>query len=777
MTKDCKKYMINIKYDLGLRSLLPEWKKFFSPKYLKDDFIAGATVACIAIPLSLAIALASNVPPAVGLVTAIVAGIVCAIFGGTPLAVSGPAAAMSILIASNVDKFGLGGLLIIGIICGALQIFSGVFGLGTIMKYVPVPVIGGFTAGIGAIILVGQLPRAFDLPPPDQAHIIDVVVHIGNLFTEINFAAVTLAFISFIIIHFLPRFTTKLPSPLFAIAIPTVLLFIFPSETINTIGQIPSSLPMPSLPALPKENFSILAVAGISVFFLASLETLLSSSAVDKIVKTQKHDSNQELIGQGLGNFASALFGGIPVTGVIARTALNINAGAKTRRASIIHALILIACVFVFAPIIKHVPIPALAGVLISVAVRMLDVKSFFSLFRISKSDSYVFMITFMTIIFTDLLVGVQAGLIAAGIIALIRMSKSNIFIDDTDQQGVQPIRCSIEGPLTFISTGKMEKISALLTNIQPNQSVVIDVTQMTDMDVTGATLLCETMDTLKAKKVNITLKGVSEAHKKILRGLCEDNQTLFSFADDEPDLLKHHTYAFDLNSITARLLHGTELFKISLRYRDKNLFQKLANSQNPHTLFIACSDSRISPNLITSTEPGELFVIRNVGNVIPKFSAKNYNSEAAAIEFALKHLNIKTIIVCGHANCGAINAAYSKDSNDALNKNGALCHWLDNIHVVQQTTQSESPIDPAIAVKENVLAQTNHLLTYPAVEEKLNKKQLMIFAWYYDIGNCAIEIYSDQEKKFLSISEFKTRFDHKNFDYTQNLSLFKSKT
>lgn len=414
-----------IKYDLGIRGLLPEWKKIFESQYFKEDLIAGLIVACIAIPLSLAIALASNVPPAMGLITAIIAGIVCAFFGGTTLAVSGPAAAISVLIASNVDKFGLKSLVIIGLICGVLQIFSGMIGLGRIMKFVPVSVIGGFTAGIGAIILIGQLPRALGLHIPNQENLIDTIVQISYSLKQVDFGSIVLAIIAFSIIQFLPKVTNKLPSPLFAVIVPTILMFVFPFDKVDLIGKIPRSLPLPSVPSLSSENFLALFFAGVTVYFLASLETLLSSSAVDKIVKVQKHDPNQELIGQGLGNMASALFGGIPVTGVIARTALNIKVGAKTRRASIIHSLVLVMSVFIFAPLIQYVPIPALAGILISVALHMLDIKGFFALFRIDKFDAYVFLVTFIMMIYTNLLIGIQTGLIAAILLAFIRRKKS----------------------------------------------------------------------------------------------------------------------------------------------------------------------------------------------------------------------------------------------------------------------------------------------------------------------------------------------------------------
>lgn len=746
--------MLTIKYDLGLRSLLPEWKMLFSPKYLREDCIAGITVACIAIPLSLAIALASGVAPVVGLVTAIVGAIVCALFGGTPLSVSGPAAAMSVLIASNVEQFGLSGLLCIGIVCGLLQILSGVFGIGTLMKFVPVPVIGGFTAGIGAIILIGQLPRAFDLPPPEQSHILNVITHIGNLFTDIKLEAVVLTLISFLIIHFLPKFYSKLPAPLIAIAIPTLILYFFPSKEIDVIGEIPRSFPLPNFPKFEFGHLPALITAGISVYFLASLETLLSSSAVDKMVKVHKHDSNQELIGQGFGNIASAVFGGIPVTGVIARTALNINSGAKTRRASIMHALILIGCIFTFAPLIQHIPLPALAGVLISVAFRMLDFKSFFSLFQISKSDGYIFIITFGTILFADLLVGVQTGLIAAGLIALVKIGHPNIFIDKLRAQSfTNTIRCSIDGPLTFVSIGKVDKIEKQLAQIKPQQTVIIDMSQVINMDITGAAALIDLMTTLQTKQVNVILKGVSQTHEKLLSENCESKKIPAQIVNDEPDILALNGHQGDLKSVIARLIHGAEIFQNHLCERNHSLFQNLAIKQNPHTLFVGCADSRLSPNLITSTEPGELFVVRNVGNVIPPFDEKEKHSEYAAIEFALNHLKVKTIVICGHSNCGAIDAAYKYQKNQNSVLKPSLLEWIKYIYV--DTMRQCDHVGMAQAVKDNALAQTKRLLDYPIVAEKLEKRELTVFTWFYDIGQSQVQIFDASTKMFVNIADF----------------------
>ncbi len=408
-----------IRWDLGIPFLVSEWKALLSPKFIKEDVVAGLTVACIAIPLSFAIALASGVKPEVGLVTAIVAGIVCALFGGTTLSVSGPAAAMSVLIASVVETHGYNNLLVIGLLCGLFQLLSGILGIGKLIRLVPNAVIAGFTAGIGAIILIGQLPRALGLPPPTQSHVLDVITHIGSYLHDTRIPVLGITLLTIVIMLRLPKLLPKLPAPLVAVVLPTLIVYLFKLE-VPLIGDIPRSLPLPTLPQFP-ENWGPILNSAITVFALASLETLLSSTAIDRMSKSKPHEPNQELIGQGIGNLVVPLFGGIPVTGVIARTALNFQSGAKTRRSSIVHSLTLLAVVFLIAPIMSQIPIAALAGVLLSVALNMLNPKEFNAILSVSKAEAIVYVVTLAVVVLVDLIVGVQAGVAAAVVIGVIR--------------------------------------------------------------------------------------------------------------------------------------------------------------------------------------------------------------------------------------------------------------------------------------------------------------------------------------------------------------------
>ena len=359
-----------IRWDLGARRLRKQWAAVFSTRYLREDATSALSVALLAIPLSLAIALASGVPPGIALVSAVVAGMIAATFGGTPLAVTGPAAAMAVLVGSVVEEHGLGGLLVVTLGAGLLQVLAGVLGFGRFARLVPAPVIEGFTAGIGAIILVGQLPRALGLAPPPESHVVDVITHIGELLHETNLVALGVALASLAICLFAGRIHPRMPGPLLAVVLPTVVVSLA-GFSLDSIGTIPSGFPAPSLPSGLDKLGSYLSPI-LMVFALASLESLLSSAAVDKLARGERHDPDQEFVGQGLANVGSALFGGMPTTSVIARSTLNVAAGGKTRRAAFLHSVFVLVLVLGATQWLALIPVAALAGVLMYIDFRML---------------------------------------------------------------------------------------------------------------------------------------------------------------------------------------------------------------------------------------------------------------------------------------------------------------------------------------------------------------------------------------------------------------------
>ncbi len=713
-------------------------------KDLQADFIAGATVACVAIPLSLAIALASGVSPAVGLITAIVTGIVAAFFGGTPLAVSGPAAAMAVLIASVVQQHGLGGLLIVGMCSGLLQVLTGVLGLGTLIRYVPVPVIAGFTAGIGAIILIGQLPRALGLPAPDASHVIDVIKHLGELFHQSDVKAVALSLSTLAIIFGLPKIFPRLPAPLFAVLIPSFFVVAFGVD-VASIGEIPNSLPAPKLPNFPESGYGAIFATVLVVYSLASLETLLSSSAVDKMTKGTRHDPDQELIGQGLANVAGALFGGIPSTGVIARSSLNIQSGAKGRRAAIVHSLLLMFAVYFMATTMSRIPIAVLAGVLLSIAIRMLSPRELMDLWRRSRIEASVYAVTFITIVFVDLIAGVKAGVIAALIIAAIRLGQTRTRVHTNGTVG--PYRVYVGGALTFMSSGKVESIRQQLESLELDRGVVIDMSSITAIDASGAEQFVEAIHQLGGKGAKIALLGAIPTCANVLIACDHSGKVEGMFAASETDVQTILKGASDNNPLD-RLVYGVERFRHESRGRYEGLFKQLTHTQSPHTLFITCCDSRIHPNLITSTEPGELFIVRNIGNIIPAFAAAGDNpAEGAAVEFSIGVLGVQEIIVCGHSGCGAMKAIVSNHVPAGL---PSLQRWLDDAGAIGRLLPRGA--SPEQAAQFNVLKQLENLMTYPLVKKMVGQGEVRLHAWFYDISRNEVEEWDSEQGKFIPV-------------------------
>lgn len=726
--------------------LLSDWKALFTTKYLGADLIAGITVAFVAIPLSLAIALASGVAPELGIVTAIIAGIVCALFGGTPLAVSGPAAAMSVLLASNVEKFGLQGLIFMGLIAGGLQLVSGILGLGKLTRYVPMPVVAGFTAGIGIIIIVGQLPRAFGLEPPAHSQIFETIQHIRTHFSEINIASLLLVIATITIIRGLPYLLPRIPPLLPAVVITTLAVYLF-KIPVQVIGEIPRSLPTPHFPSIPTQfAFSELMVAAIAIYLLASLETLLSSASVDKLTGDKKHNSNQELIGQGLGNIAVAFFGGIPVTGVIARSATNVRAGAKTRRASIIHSLVILLTVFLIAPLISQIPIAVLAGVLFSVAFSMINYKESYALWVHSPAEAFIYAVTLFTIIFVDLIAGVQAGVLAAALIVLFKATRTSLQISATAKDSI--IRLSLSGSLTFLASGEMSKLEKHLESATADQTVILDLSRITNLDTSGANAIIDLFNQCKERHIAFYITGLPRRFEPLFTVSGGDEIINQYYLITENELKKSNKNGQPTNSSYGRLIHGVHRFYAEIRNNDRRLLEFIAKRQDPHTFFISCSDSRVVPDIITSSEPGELFTVRNVGNFIPPYEVRFSYSEAAAIEFALNTLNITDIVICGHINCGAMAACRSQKYDQLAPQ---LKSWIELISSQLTIEKSMSVGDLA---KQNVLNQLQNLRQYPIVAAKLKEKRLHIHAWFFDIEQNTIYEWRSKKNTFVPIKD-----------------------
>ncbi len=635
-----------------------ELKPIFKLQYLSNDIFAAISLVFVAVPLSLAVAIASGVSPGVGIISAIIGGILGAIFGGTRLGVTGPAVAMSVLIANSIELYGFSSIFIIGIICGILQIAFGFFGLGRFAKLVPISLVLAFTAGIGFIIFFSQLPLAFnDQILPHSNPILVVIQHIKLYFHQAGSVSFMIVLTTVLILKFTPKLFPKAPAFLFAVVAPTLFVYFFHIKNISFVGAIPHNIiHTEQLDFSRISDWTNLFITALEVFLLASLETLLSSNAVDLIGDGDLHDPNQELVGQGIANIGVAIFGGIPVTGLIARSSVNVIAGGKTRRAAFFHSLIILIITLFCPYIIEIIPIAVLVGILVAAAITMMNFGQVVELWKTNKPEFGVYLITFLAIVTTDLVAGIQTGLFAAFIIIGFRMLKTKTNVKLWTNKNV--LRVSLTGSITFWSYDKLLKIEEFAIAHKDLKFVIFEFDRLHNIDTTGATQLIKIAQKLNSFNIKVIFHKLNDKQQQAIGKNCEsDNKPyLITITESEiKDTLESYGVTHSANDV---LKYGMAKFMSEYAEENKVLISTLAQGQKPHTLLITCSDSRLDPNIFFGASLGELFIVRNVGNVVPPFNTTNTYSEVAAIEFALNALGIRNIVLCAHTECGAIKAS-----------------------------------------------------------------------------------------------------------------------
>lgn len=528
-----------------LNTLEPKLVTFFKKHtYRKSDFVkdmlAGLSVAIVALPLAMAIAIASNLPPERGLFTAIVAGFLISALGGSRFQIGGPTAAFIVTVAMVAMRHGYEGLVLATMMAGILLIIMAFVRAGELIKFIPYPVITGFTSGIALLILFSQLKDFFGLPienmPPD--FIDKLVLYIQNLH-QANPVAVAVALISIIIIFFMKVNYPRIPGPIVVVVLSAiaVYLFDFPIETIESrFGAIPSMLPSPSLPDISFEKIRAVFPDAVTIAVLAAIESLLSAVVADGMAET-KHKPNTELFAQGAANIGSAMFGGLPATGAIARTATNVKAGAVSPISGMFHAVWLLVFMLLLAPFIVKVPLAALSGILIVIAWNMSEIKHIKSILKAPRADRAVLFITFALTVLVDLNFAIQTGISLAAILFINSMMKSTKIrsydeeeeTDDPDSinkkivpEGVEVYE--IQGPLFF---GIAEKLVDALTNMEVTPKAFILRLRLVPMiDAAGLHAIDTVSERLKNRGSTLILSGVNknvhkyihkaELHKKI---------------------------------------------------------------------------------------------------------------------------------------------------------------------------------------------------------------------------------------------------------------------
>ena len=508
--------------------------KTYDKKTFMSDLMAGIIVGIVALPLAIAFGIASGVTPEKGIITAIVAGLVISLFGGSKVQIGGPTGAFIIIIYGIIQKYGFEGLTIATLMAGLFLVLFGLLRLGTIIKYIPYPIVVGFTSGIAVTIFTTQIKDLFGLTLPSNPS--DFIekwgVYLQN-FNTIDPWCALIGVASVVVIAVTPRFSKKIPGSLIAIILMTIVALLLKNfagvlsiETIGDRFSISNELPAAQVPDMNWETIKSLVSPAITIAILGAIESLLSATVADGGIGDH-HDSNTELVAQGLANIASPLFGGIPATGAIARTMTNINNGGKTPVAGIIHAVVLLLIFLFLMPLAKYIPMACLAGVLVVVSYGMCGWRSFLELMKNPKSDVTVLLITFFLTIIFDLTIAIEVGLIIACLLFMKRMSETTDVKAITEEidlnqdaefstgnldhliipQGVEVYE--INGPYFFGAGNKFEEIMASFGD-RPKVRI-IRMRKVPFVDSTGIHNLTNLCEMSKKEGIQIVLSGVRE--------------------------------------------------------------------------------------------------------------------------------------------------------------------------------------------------------------------------------------------------------------------------
>ena len=500
----------------------------FARVHWLPNLIAGLVVGIVALPLAMAFAIASGARPEQGIYTAIIGGGLISVFGGSRLQIAGPTGAFIAILAGITAKYGIAGLQVATLMAGVMLLLMGLARMGGVIKFIPAPVVVGFTAGIGVIIFVGQWSEFFGLPKPSGEHFHEKLWHLLQSLPNAHLPTLSFALLGLLLVLLTPKikFLARVPGPLVAMIVVTLLQMILQLPGVATIGSafggIPTGLPTFVVPEMSVPQIIILIGPAFTIAMLGAIEALLSAVVADGMAGT-KHDSNQELIGQGLANIVTPFFGGFAATGAIARTATNIRNGATSPLAGIMHAITLIAVLLFLAPLAADIPLAALAAILFVVAWNMSEVKHFAHLLKTAPiADRLILVITFVLTVFADLMVAVNVGMILAILHFLRRMSDAveTLPVDETElhtelaRHGIQHLPpdllvYEIAGPMFF---GAVENFERALVQTQADPKfLIIRLRRVPFMDITGIQVLEEVMQKLRLRGIRVMLCDANE--------------------------------------------------------------------------------------------------------------------------------------------------------------------------------------------------------------------------------------------------------------------------
>ncbi|MDV3131933.1 bifunctional SulP family inorganic anion transporter/carbonic anhydrase [Mycobacterium sp. 29Ha] len=704
---------------------------------VRYDFPASIVVFLVAVPLSIGIAIASNAPIMAGLIAAVVGGIVAGAVGGAPLLASGPAAGLTVVVAETVNTFGWKTTTAIVVGAGLLQIIFGVSRLARTALAISPIVVHAMLAGIGITIALQQVHVL--LGGSSRSTVWDNLIqlpaqlrspHLSDIFVGVVVIAIMLTW------KRTPARLQILPGPLVAIVAATLISFV-PTLNADRIELDGSILDAIGLPTLPEGGWVPFVLAALTIALIASVESLLSAVAVDKMHSGPKADLDRELIGQGAANVVSGMVGGLPVTGVIVRSATNVAAGARTQASSILHGVWVLLFSVLLVGLVQQIPKAALAGLLIVIGIQLVKLAHIRLAWR--TGDLAVYVITVAGVLFLNLLEGVAIGIAVTLVVVLWRVVRASVHAEPIDEEHHE-WRVTLEGTLSFLS---LPRLTRVLASIPSGSSVTVELT-VDFLDHAAYEAIEEwarrhrlaggsvCIDEIGETSLTAATAGppIRRSHGAIARGLLPWRAN------------GHHNHRHTGSTLSPVLDGIARYHRLHAPLLREHL-NEMPDGQQPHALFLTCADARLVPNVITGSGPGDLFTVRNLGNLVLPNSTDL--SMEAALAYGIIEMNVNTIIICGHSECGAMRALLS-EAGGRDDIPAAVAEWIEQALPSLDAFRAGHPVGRVAAehgydvcdqlAMVNVARQVENLTGHPVVGPALEEGRLEALGLFLDVAS-----------------------------------------
>ncbi|AYF76691.1 carbonic anhydrase [Nocardia yunnanensis] len=696
---------------------------------IRHDLPASLVVFLVSLPLSIGIAVAVGAPVAAGLIAVVVGGIVAGLLGGSTLQVSGPTASLTVVVAESINQFGWPATCFITVLAGGLQILFGLSRIARGVLAIAPVVVHAMLAGIGIVIALQQvhvmmggdtLTSSWDaiVGLPRQL----ASVHPGDLCIGLIVIAILIGW------RRVPEPAGRVPAPLIAVVVATLLARVLPVrvEHITLNGSLLAEL---HLPQLPHGGWAQVALMAVTIALIASVETLLSAVAVDRMRQNsaRRTDLDRELLGQGAANMVSGAIGGLPVAAVIVRSITNVKAGARSKASTMLHGVWILLFSVALVDVVRSIPKAALAGLLIVVGIQLIKLAHIRSARR--TGDLVVYAATVLVVVFWNLLLGMVVGLVLAFALLLWRVVRVTVSAERLDERRW---RVLVDGSFTFLA---LPKLTAELHKVPAGSDVLVEMT-VDFMDHAAYDALRDWAELHRSEGGTVefvevgAVRMADAAHGPAARGHSRH------LLDEALGPWRRHPGDVD------RIVAGVAAYHRSHAHVMRPHLGVLRDGQEPDSLFVTCADSRIVPNVITNSGPGDLFTVRNVGNLIPR-DAQDSSMEAALI-YALDKLHVRSVVVCGHSGCGAMGALHSE-----LVTGSQLDDWLAHARPSLDRFRLGHPVAAAAAAAGfgtvdqlgmvNVAVQLETLSAHPVVRRGVEERGVVLSGLFFDIASARV--------------------------------------